>query len=341
MRRVPFCSVVVAALLIACAFAPVAPSAVAQDDQQVTLAWKFKAGETSNWKLTEVASEETTDRSESVTQKQTTTIYWTQKVEKVDGDVATLNIKYTRVVYEQQTSLNSATPVKFDSKNPEDMQRAESDLALRPFRALVANDGFTVRIKPNGEVVEVKGYSDMLEKMFDGLNDDIFVQLKAALKTQFSDEAMKDQLGQLWRVLPDGPVTVGKRWNRLVTQPVMFVGKLKADQDFRLESVDTAEGQPPVAKVSVSTIYSSEDDGSATPPGADALEGFKISGSEWGGEQKGSVEFDINAGRIKKSTLESTMNVHLEASSTSMAESTKLTWDSKVTSTVTLEQVTE
>ncbi|MGE0434601.1 MAG: DUF6263 family protein [Planctomycetota bacterium] len=337
-------ALVVLVAALACAFAPALaqdpPAQPAQPDNgPVTLAWKFTKGETTTWRLKEVAVEETQNSSETVRQTQTTTITYTQTVEAVDAGIATLRLKYTSVKYEQQTTLNSATPVKFDSSNPEDIQRAESDLALKPFAALVGGS-FTVKLTSLGEVKEVTGYSAMLERMFDGLNDEVFVQLKVALGKQFSDEAMKDTLGQLWRVVPDAAVTVGKSWNRKIVQPVMFIGRLQADQIYRLEKLDAVDGGTNAA-IAVNTIYTRDDDGSTTPPGADALEGFRISGNAWSGNQKGTITFDVNAGKIRKSELNTELNVELTATSTGMAEQMQLAWSSKITGTVTLEQVKE
>ncbi len=80
----------------------------------------------------------TSERGGELVQQRTTTTTYHEKIEKVEAGVATLTLTYARVQHVQSSTLFPTT-LRFDSKQPEDVQRAHKDVSLRTFAVLVSH----------------------------------------------------------------------------------------------------------------------------------------------------------------------------------------------------------
>lgn len=94
---------------------------------------------------------------------------------------------------------------------------AENPIGLmtRMFQGLV-NKKFTVKINEEGKVLKVQGFDRIIDGMVDSLG--LTGQEKAtallSLKSQFSDQVIKDQFAQMFYIFPNKEVKVGDSWEK-------------------------------------------------------------------------------------------------------------------------------
>lgn len=275
-----------------------------------TLAWKFAPGEKQPFTLLEEVEEKTIDRGRQISQRRRTQLTFMQEVKAVDtAGVAELAVTFERVQYRHTTSLNPTAPVDFDSNARENLDRAQVDPSLKPFAALVGHT-IAVFVTPRGDVRRVTGYAELLDRVFDNLTDETFSSLKAALRTQFSNETMARQLGQLYHLLPDRAVRVGDTWTGQSVVPMPFVGRLTVAQTYRLERVESLNGRL-VGTVAVASVYDQPE--GVAPPAATGIDGFHMTGRLKRGTLNGTFEFDIAAGQVVGSSLAQRMGASFSA----------------------------
>lgn len=130
------------------------------------------------------------------------------KTTKVDADGAmTIEVKYDSIFFEQDGPMGATT---YDSADPPD----EIPMQAKGFAALVGR-GFTMKITPTAKVLELEGIDKMLDEILEFMElpeGPMLDQMKEGLKQQFGDEALKQQMQQMFATYPDKPVGVGDSW---------------------------------------------------------------------------------------------------------------------------------
>ena len=184
----------------------------AAQDGKLTLRLRLKQGET--YRLNTVVEQRISQTGGATPQvtEQRFAVGYAMAVEAVDAAGAmTLATKYESVAFGQK---GPAGAVEYDSaKEPKVMPPP-----ARPFAALVGL-GFTSTVTPTGKVTAVGGLDAMFESMLKKLDlpeGPARANVRKVLTEQFGEEAMKQNLQNLFAFYPDAPVAVGDTWQRRV-----------------------------------------------------------------------------------------------------------------------------
>jgi Family of unknown function (DUF6263) len=75
---------------------------------------------------------------------------------------------------------------------------------------------FTMKVDEEGKVLEVTGFTEMLQTMSDsmGLSDEMKQKMSASLKDQFNEQTVKDQFAQVFTIFPNKEIKVGDSWDK-------------------------------------------------------------------------------------------------------------------------------
>ena len=92
----------------------------------------------------------------------------------------------------------------------------------------LVGQSFSLRMAPDGKVLEVKGYESLVDAMSRGAGGDEASREKArqALGQMFSDEAFKSRMQQLAPPLPAGRVKKGDAWSNDFSIRLPFVERV-------------------------------------------------------------------------------------------------------------------
>jgi hypothetical protein len=272
---------------LACLVLLAAPSGQALAEG-VSLAWRFKPGETLHY----VAKQEVVqDISSSVVSGKMNvgiTIDLTWAVQSVDAQqVASLVQTIDRV----QMAVDGPQGVKeqYDSaagKEPEGAAKASA----AGFQALVKKP-IRLKIDPQGKILEVKLPQDVLDE----------IQKTPALQSlgkMFSEDGMKQLLG--FSALPTEPLLPGKSWNDESLYEAAQLGKQKVKSTFTYAGPKTLQGKPAEQIDAVVTLE-------VLPPEQQAA---KIDIKEQHGT--GTIYFDAAAGHLLQSTTTMKLKMAIE-----------------------------
>ncbi len=159
---------------------------------------------------------------------------------------------------------------------------------------------FDMVVTPKGKVKEIKGMEKMMElamnaAMPDSLSDDpsnkaMMEPVKEMLKKQFSDKSMSSLMEQMTDYFPEGEVTVGDKWEKVVNMSTIMPMKITSSYTVK----DIKDG---VAIIDVES--------KVEPGEGEALMGMKVT---LNGTQKGTMEINVKSGIIVKSTMDQTMD---------------------------------
>ncbi len=166
--------------------------------------------------------------------------------------------------------------MKFDSETPGDTS-GPMGVVGKVFSAMKGGQ-FTFTMNEKGEVGEVRGMKEMMEKTMNSLNVPNAEQMFAGISQGFDENAMKQNMQQSFNMYPDKPVKAGDSWSKTMTTSTQGM-KMKMDNTYTLESV-----QGDVATVKVVAKISSA---------ADTTSAMKI---DMTGNSDGSVKYDIPTG---------------------------------------------
>ncbi len=225
---------------------------------------------------------------------------YTYQVQSVDPDGSMwVKITYDWVSYKQDSPMGK---VSYDSANPP----ATVPQAAIGYAALVGR-GFSAKITPTGEMTDVRGADQMVAEILGAMNlpaGSARDQVEALLRTQLSDEALKDSFEKAALFYPDKPVAVGDSWSGQIA--------LASGMPMILDTTWTLKAR----KNGVATVETRSD---ARPnPGAKPLElaGMSIS-YELSGVQSGSMDLDEKTGWLLGGTLKQDVSGKVSAMGTS------------------------
>ena len=225
---------------------------------------------------------------------------YTYQVQSVDPDGSMwVKITYDWVSYKQDSPMGK---VSYDSANPP----ATVPEAAIGYAALVGR-GFSAKITPTGEMTDVRGADQMVAEILGAMNlpaGSARDQVEALLRTQLSDEALKDSFEKAALFYPDKPIAVGDSWSGQIA--------LASGMPMILDTTWTLKAR----KNSVATVETRSD---ARPnPGAKPLElaGMSIS-YELSGVQSGSMDLDEKTGWLLGGTLKQDVSGKVSAMGTS------------------------
>ena len=71
-----------------------------------------------------------------------------------------------------------------------------------------------MKFNDKGEMVKFEKGGNLLDKMFEGKDDEAMVQMKSIIESQFGEDAMAAQMSNITSVYPKNPVKVGDSWTK-------------------------------------------------------------------------------------------------------------------------------
>jgi hypothetical protein len=123
-----------------------------------------------------------------------------------DGS-AWVDVIYTRAIFESETPFGTDS---YDSADPP----SQIPEGAEGFAAVVGS-GFSIKIGSDGEILEIVGLDEMIDQILSGLDlpdPEMRQAFELAIREQYGDQAMKDQLGGLLLDFPEGSLRVGDTW---------------------------------------------------------------------------------------------------------------------------------
>jgi Family of unknown function (DUF6263) len=248
---------------------------------QETLRWKLKAGDVlrySTEQKMEMRFKGSTVRERKQTRSQTTQVSWNVKAVAND-DVAEILLRIDRL--SMRVEAPPYMPFEFDSTKAEAEVAEPFEGEARQLKAAIGAE-FTFKMKPNGEIADIKVSEVTLKKIRDAL------PLEEVGQGGFSEQVLKDMLLQSSPPpFPLSAVEPGKSWSSKpakVTLPQQ--GTIIMDKVFTLQGPDPKD--PKIMLIGMEGRVTFE-------PAANVTAKIRAQ------EGKGSLAFDVEAGRIVNS----------------------------------------
>jgi hypothetical protein len=218
---------------------------------------------------------------------QTIGLGYTFTTENVAADgTATIKVSYDAVSYKQAGQLGS---VEYDSANPP----AQVPQSARSFAAL-AGQSFTMQITPTGRVTQIEGLDQMVDSILqkreipEGPNK---AMQEKAIRHQFSEEALKENMESMLAIYPERPVKPGEQWTRKAS--ISKGLPMVMDNTFTLKEVGGD-----VATLDVKSKLTSNSEATPIDSGPRKLT-YSLSG-----EQTGTMKVDRATGWMKSAEMQ-------------------------------------
>ena len=276
----------VATFVVACAAVVLACGSAARAD--TTLRWKFNKGEKTNYELKMDTTQEMQLGGAPVQIKATQTMDMTWEVVDVGADgTATMNQTIDRIRMEMTLPVPGQAPLKFDSKDENSAPGSEE--MAKTFRAMVGQP-FVLNVTPLGKVTDFKAPPGMLEQLKNS-------PMKEA-SAMFSEEGLKQLLGQIMMQLPAEAVSVGKTWDNTAEIKNPQNGNMVTTTHYSFAGPEERNGKK-LDKIDVTVDVKIEGAGEASQ--------IKVKDNKG----VGAVYWDNTAGRPVESTIDSKMTMEM------------------------------
>jgi hypothetical protein len=274
-----------------------------------TLRWKLGAGEVLRYTMEskQVENFQVAGRNKKSTRSNTTNLSWTVKSVSENGD-AEIVLRFDRV--RMRIEQPPIVPLEFDS-NPNKLEIPdEFESVDRQIKALAGAE-LSFKLRPNGEVDDLKIPEQTLKKLRDGIPKD------APGGESVSEQGLKELLmPSRPPTFPTGTVEPGMTWAAKPSKISLPVGSLSIDQVFTFQGPDPKT--PRLLLVGIDAKVSLEPAENVTA---------KIRKQEG----TGSLTFDAEAGRIVNSRSKQKMEMMITDRGQEIIQS------SDTTTTMTLE----
>lgn len=266
-----------------------AVAVVAADAAQAApLKWKFKQGDKMDYALRQKADIliDANGVEFDIKVAQTMDLKWDVKAVAADGTVE-LTQKVDRVQLKMSTPFTGE--FVYDSKDEANAPTGEIwERMGGPIKALVGGE-FTVKLKPNGQVEEIKLPEKLVELLGESKGGGAQSMMMGG--GLFTESAIKQIIEQSILTLPDSDLANGTTWNKKIENKLGPIGTQKFDTTLTYEGTETKDGVE-LAKIGTKTEMAFE-------PNADSDVDIEMEVTEQ--EGKGSVLFDTKAGRVLES----------------------------------------
>lgn len=222
------------------------------------------------------------------------------KVKSVEGDVATVEMVFTKI---KAKSVNMMGTSEYDSEK----DKEATDTFQSIYKAMV-NKPFTVKIDTRGKVLQIEGWSGIADEIVGVVKKSMGNDPRGAaglktVKDQFGEEAMAKRLAQAFLVFPKEAVPQGGQWMQKSEIPFPMLGDLELKQTNTLDSI---AGDDVTMKFSGTLkLKKKEADPNEDPQMAQMRQMMQVKG----GKVDGTLNFDRARGLVKKQTRKQTMTM--------------------------------
>lgn len=144
-------------------------------------------------------------------------IYSVEVIEEKDGIKKLTGMYKSFKLYMKMAGLE----MDIDSEKPvEPIDQAElkqnpMGMMSRIFSA-IKGKSFSMQVDEEGKVLSVTGFDQIINGMVDstGADENAKLQIRASLRDQFNEQAVKDQFAQIFTIFPNKKVKVGDNWEK-------------------------------------------------------------------------------------------------------------------------------
>ncbi len=155
---------------------------------------------------------------QAITSAQDITIEVISEVLSVDAE----NIATVKMTYESFRAKGSVSSpggsFEYDSDNPTaDPNNPQAAMMSQMFNRMKGVE-FVMKLSDKGQIVDVEGFDEMLEKMFSVMEDP--EQAKAMIdmmKNIMSEDKLKEMNSEMFATFPDGAVGIGDMWDNIIS----------------------------------------------------------------------------------------------------------------------------
>jgi len=247
---------------------------------QEILRWKLKAGDVLRYTIEQkmvMSVKGSTVRERKQTRTQTIHYSWNVKEVANDGSAEILQ-RIDRV--SMRVEAPPYMPFEFDSTKPEAEVAEPFEAEARQLKANIGAE-FSFKMKPSGEIADIKISEATLKKLRDAL------PAEEAGQGGFSEQVLKDMLMQSSPPpFPQIAVEPGKSWSSKPAKVSLPQGSLVMDKVFTFQGADPKD--PKLMLIGMEGRVTLEP-------------GENVSAKIRAQEGKGSLAFDAEAGRIVSS----------------------------------------
>jgi hypothetical protein len=255
-----------------------------ESGEKVEFAFKWEPGETRYSRMVQETEQDQRTPMMNMTTKMKQTMLMAETCLKVDEEGnMTVRLEYLSIQVRQENSMTGVS--EWDSTRPD-----EGDQDLRRTLRAMVDGSFTITYAPSGEILEVNGFDEMLEKILRDLDPEMRAQLEPMFRQMLSDDGMKMALGDTNAFFPEKAVGVGESWEsqtRSGIATMMFEANNKYTLD-EIEETDAGRFAKVSSKGDLKLAGRNPDD----PPGM--LDEFEITIRD--GKQEGSFRYNLTAG---------------------------------------------
>ena len=206
---------------------------------------------------------------------------YTFAVQDVDGEGnASIQTTYATVKAHLEGPMGTSD---YDSAQP-----SEVESPVGKVLAALAGQSFMMKLASSGKVLEVTGMSALMERILGSIDlpeGQAREGLINSLKKQYSDQAAREQMGQLFAVYPETPVSVGDSWAKSFSMTSSL--PMNQQHTWTLKSLDSGK-----AVIQAHTVISTNAQAPPLDFGSTKL-GLQISG-----EQDGTLSLDPLSGWV-------------------------------------------
>jgi hypothetical protein len=144
-------------------------------------------------------------------------IYSVEVIEEKDGIKKLTGMYKSFRLYMKMAGME----MDIDSEKPvEPIDQAElkqnpMGMMSRIFSA-IKGKSFSMQVDEEGKVLSVTGFDQIINGMVDstGADENAKLQIRASLRDQFNEQAVKDQFAQIFTIFPNKKVKVGDNWEK-------------------------------------------------------------------------------------------------------------------------------
>lgn len=178
----------------------------------IKLTYQLKKGEHYSFRMTSVTSNSQSiiaDSSMSQKMHRTITYLFDMNVDDVDSDnIMDIKINVKSIKLDADAGGQKLSYQSGNKLNEKDRQ------TFLEYEALI-NSPFTVRMDPQGEILEIYHVDRVANKLLDlqKIRDSVTSEQKKQLQQSISEGALKPMVQQIFRVLPKHQISIDSTWN--------------------------------------------------------------------------------------------------------------------------------
>jgi hypothetical protein len=265
-----------------------------------TLRWKFQSGETLRYTMVQEQKQglKAMGQEFKTNLTQTVDLHWSVKSVSPDG-AAEMKQTIDRV---RMKVDGPGGAFEYDSETGKAPEGPVASLLAPLLKSLVGAE-FVLKMNARGELSDIKVPAKLVESLRQA-------NPAATAGGMFSEEGLKNLIGQSSLSLPQDSLDKGKTWSSPTRLPVPMLGTMVMDKTYTYQGVDPNNAA--LVKIGLDTKVSLE-------PAADSNVAVKITSHEG----KGDFAFDPRAGRMVTSKVNDKMEMSLSVMGQDLQQSSE------------------